>query len=853
MKKTGLIFLILTVATQYVVDGQNHKMRTFYHNDSSLLKEEYYTLSSDTSIKDSLYLFFSEEGKPLKKGSYDKGEKIGEWQRFYPDRRVESFGYYDNNNQFTGCRLSYDTLGKIEQIDYYMEGIAYIDSLELQQEFISNCSDALRGARFNEYDPLQAKYAIFQQQLAHYDSLVEKSEKLLLGDQIICDAYYYKGWFQDFKDERDSLMQLKTDLPKLSIEVDPSFFNMKINPIKTQTDSLLASDSISYVLNSGPLLRGHYKRTVALLRELEATTAQIAKSRGKLEIEFKKQFPVFYQSEIEKLDEKQDGFKTEEDLQTKINLGNELVQSISNIEKQFKTLAELLKSIDEKKKKLKSYKEKYPIVYKNEEQAIQKEYESFVASTQLQKKAELGNLIIKHIETSLYNFFSVDSMEILMTQQFMPVYENYLKSYPRLQAKELKPISASIAAFNRMNDLEQKKQSGQAILDTINYFNLTYNRLQEIDSALEDRYEQIQARFKEDYRTIYKSEVALLGPQIKKYHNNGLSQSKLEDGEDALDKITKLEGYYAEIETQRKEINTRYPAMSEKYEKDFPTIYKNTIKLFDTKKENCENTATCKTYLEKGEEFLGEILMLEEKYEEISLQNKEIESNLYATEGLYQFEFPEVFNKEIKEEKSKIKEYINEGFIEKKLQSGQFILAKLKTMQEGYPHLKKVNSKIVSEFSGLVKEYKENYYPLYTTYIKPLVDDEKMYRQSGYHGPKLIIGNGIIQKIDEYKTKIDIFNEQSQTLTLKHNEFDYNYKDRDLVKRMYKKGKWAYDELKNAYDREIDFDKKEALGKKIELMLTQFISLAAEDNTIINDKIRKAKTVDEIFKVIGLQ
>ncbi|MCF8372562.1 MAG: hypothetical protein K9H64_13110 [Bacteroidales bacterium] len=853
MKKTGLIFLILIIATQSIGYGQNHKIRTFYNSDSSSVKEEYYTLRSDTSIKDSLYLFYSEEGKLLKKGSYSKGEKIGNWLRFYPNRQVESFGYYDNNNQFTGSRLFYDTLGKIEQIDYYKEGIAYIDSLELQQEFISNSSDALRDARFNEYILLQAKYAIFQQQLAHYDSIVEQPEKLHFGDRIICDAYFYMGWFQDLKDERDSLLQLKMQLENLPVELDPSFFDLQVNPIKTQTDSLLASDSISYVLNRGPLLRKEYKRKVALLRKLETTNARIVKSQNKLEIEFKEKLPVFYQSEIEKLDRIQNEFKSEENLQTKIRLGNELEQLISDIEKRFKTLLELHKSIDEKKKKLKSYKEKYPVVYKNEEQAIQKEYESFVASTQLQKKIDLGNLVFKHIATSLYNFFCVDSMEILINEQFMPLYESYLKSYPRIQAKELKPISASIAGFNRMNNLEQKKQTGQDILDTIHYFSLSYNRFLEIDTVLDVRFKLVQARFKENYRAIYKSEVSLLAPQIKKYRDNGLSKSKLDDGNEVLDKITKLEEYYADIEAQRKEINTQFPLISEKYEKHFPPIYKNTIRLYEVKKENYENTATCKTYLEKGEEFLLEIHVLEEKYDEIRLQNTEIESNLNDVESLYQFDFPEVFNKEVKEEKSKIKEYVNEGFIEKKLQSGEFILAKLNTMQGAYPQLKEENSKIESEFSGLVKDYKENYYPLYVAHIKPLVDDEKMYRQLGYHGPKLMISNQIIQKIDEYKIKIDIFNEQSQTLILKHNEFDYNYKDRDLVKRMYKKGKWAYDELKNAYDNETDFDKKEELGKKIELMLTQFISLAAKDNTIINDEIRKAKTVDDVLKVIGIQ
>ncbi|MEA3445225.1 MAG: hypothetical protein U9R19_10930, partial [Bacteroidota bacterium] len=210
------------------------------------------------------------------------------------------------------------------------------------------------------------------------------------------------------------------------------------------------------------------------------------------------------------------------------------------------------------------------------------------------------------------------------------------------------------------------------------------------------------------------------------------------------------------------------------------------------------------------------------------------------------------FDTEIKEERSKIEDYNDEGFIEKKLQTGEFIIEKLKILQKIFPQLKEENTKINNEFPGLAEEYREYFSVLYKTYIEPLEDDEKNYQKTGYHAPKLTLSNRIVVEIDELRAKYDLFKIQNDKLLGKYDEFTYNYKDRKQVKRMYKKGRWAYVELKDAYDNETNFEKKEKKGKKIELMLQQFISLSSKDNTIINDEIKSTKTVNDVLKVIGI-
>jgi hypothetical protein len=843
---------ILLVINVLILSGQKQLVYTFYSNNNSLVKEKYYTLNSDTSVKDSLYYAFSQDGHLLKRGFYSNGEKLGEWFRFLPNRQIESYGYYNVNNQFSGCRLYYHPNGDIDQIDFYIEDIAYNDSPEIQQEFISSIADDLRMAGFFSFDPLSNKATNLQKSLDLYERINNRTKKLLFGNRIISDAYFYKGWFQEFKDERNQLNQLETNLEKVKGKFDPSFEVTYFKPISESLDSLLKSDSIQYVLDRGPVLRQQFQSLTSLQEDIEPIQEKIKKGRRELESNFKEVLPKYYQSEIERFDAKYSTYTLESDLQSKLTIGKELIEMIDLMNVQFGALIEMQNTINEEKERLNPYKDKYPTVYLVEEEAINQKINTYDRSTSYQEKLELGKEVFDYIEKTILNLNAVDSMEVAITKRYQPLRNNYLKSYIRIHAKEIKPIASAIAGFNRLSILERKKQVGQDILDTIVYYQQTYNRLQQIDSVLDQRYSRVKNNFKENFRKIYKSEIAPLDSEIKRYRDNRLSKSKLDAGNLILEKISSLENNFKKIQAQRKKIDSRYPAISAKYEKDFPPIFKKTLKLQEGKMEIYESSETCKLYLERGEVFLKETELLEQQYAEIMQQNSDISKNLNVVENLFKIKFPEITDTEIKDIKDQFKDYISEGYIGPKIQAGDLILSKLNLMQASFTKLDENQSKIDSEFNTLVKNYKEHYSVLYKAHIKTLMDDEKLYKQTGYHMSKLTYGDVVVEKIDEYSSKFEIFRRQDSEMSTKYTEFESKYANRKEVKFMYRKGRWAYNELLKSYEKETDFEKKEQTGDLISLMLVQLISFASKDTTLINSELKKAKTVDDVLRILNV-
>ena len=436
---------------------------------------------------------------------------------------------------------------------------------------------------------------------------------------------------------------------------------------------------------------------------------------------------------------------------------------------------------------------------------------------------------------------------------YLPLKEKYLQDFPAIFRKEIKPISNLISEYNRTGTLSEKRQNGQSIIDTMHYYNKTHDRLLSIDSALTTHYNTIKENYKQDFRPIYKNEVSPIDQNIKDYSDISLSKPKLDNGNRILEKIELLKKNYDLMEKQNKEIAQRFKTISDQYESDFPNIHKSALKIFEEKLSKIADATSSESYLEKCNDFQNDLSYLEDKYEEIKDQQAKIESQFTKIEGLYQIDFPELFDNEIKEEQAKLKDYLDDGEIERKLTTGGFILETLEKLQSVQPQLKEENTKIKAEFPTLVNNYKENFYVLYKAHVDPLKDSEKTYEKTGYHIPKLNLSNDIVSKIDLYAQKYDVLKAQKDMMKSKYDEFIYNYEGRDQVKKMYKKGKWAYDQMKDSYEAETDFDKKEEKGEQIILMLLQFLSLVDKENSIINDEIRKAKTVGDVLRIIGIE
>ena len=851
IRKTGILIFIIVLGTT-TTWGQLLPITKYWPTDSAPVLEQYFVLSSDTTIKDSTYFMYAKNGQILKKGFYNKGEKAGQWSRYLRGWRVQTSGYYENN-EFSGCLFGYDSLGNFDVVEYFDRGTAYNDSLPLQEKKIESVFESLKERGFKNDSLMLVRFQELESLIEMRKTMTDQDTKLKWGHRLVYQLVYHNEFLPYFELEKEKLGKAHFALINHGLLLDKEFLSPYIDSLTAEADSLMACDSLGIVLENGPLIRSKIRQRLASLDSLQNQKHEIAQQLDALRASYQAVFPDLYTSELDSIDIKNKEISSTFPLGKKIEMRSLLLLSIANLDKQFKELSTAYEEITYGKRSIeKGFKTKYPSTFAKALEQINIEQSYFESNTILKEKLTLGKKLVGDIKTNLQFFQAIDSIEAVISEQYPPLKQKYLQNYPALFSKEVKPINNLITDFNRITPIKDKKEMGQSILDTLAYFDQSHQRLSSIDSTLNNRYATVKANYKEHFRPIYKEEVQPIEGLIKSYSVSNNSMAKLNSGSMLLDKFTDLETYFILMQEQNSALDKRFSLIAESYKTNFPPIYKTTFKVFYEKRKNISGANTCKRYIEKQTEFLTDIGGLEEKLDEIQVQKASIDTYIAKTQELYQFDFPVIYGTEVKEEISKIDDYNNEGLIDKKLKTGELIIETLGNLHQVHAQLKEENTKINSEFESLAENYKTEFPSLYRTLIDPLKDQVKDYRQNGYHIPKLNLSNDIVMKLEHYAVKYNLFKAQSDLLKNQFNEFIYKYKDRDQVKKMYKKGKWAYDQLMGQYEQELDFEKKEEKGKEIELLLLQFLSLADKDNSIINSEIRSAKTIEEIKKAIGL-
>ncbi len=109
--------------------GQHIQVQTWYDQKKTLLKEDYFVKSSNTTVLDSLYVSYYQNGRVKSRGHYTQGKANGIWEYFYENGNPKMKGELkDNINQ--GYWTYYYENGGIN-----MEGEVIKDQREGQWKF----------------------------------------------------------------------------------------------------------------------------------------------------------------------------------------------------------------------------------------------------------------------------------------------------------------------------------------------------------------------------------------------------------------------------------------------------------------------------------------------------------------------------------------------------------------------------------------------------------------------------------------------------------------------------------------------------------------------------------------------
>jgi hypothetical protein len=838
----------------FVSFSQYKKIYTFYDSDSLLLKEEYSILETDASKKKhGPYRMISQDGILLKNGKYIDGERVRQWVSFNENGFVLRFGTYDPLfYQFTGCKFEFSQAQALISAYLAIDGKDLSKSILAQEEFINRMYNDLVLTDIDVDLLLSKRIHKIKEKIREYNSKFENDDKISLGNNILQSICYHMGWYPHYKEALQELISIDDYLINTSFDVEPEFYDTHMAILTEELEQLINSDSLFQVIKDGPLLITKLQRQIDLLTEFERLNAQITTRTSELEVDCIDDFSVICNEELATFSSYGKKLEEETELENMIEVRRTFNDTLILKGKVFLELDSINQSIIHESTLLEStYKLRYPRDYIKQRDILKIDSLAFTSSTNLDEMIHQGkNYLFNFVDLNKRYLF-VDSLAIDIENKYTATKDNFSKYYPKVYRKEVKGIRKRIKAFNELNTIVKKTKVGLVLIDTLDYYSNIFNRFVALDNEFDEKFVPVVRKYKKEFREIYDTEIEPLNEKLTKYQKLKSSTKKLALGKFIGNQIDSLESYYSILASQSTFLLKRFPEIKNKYQIEFPPIYKETVKDIDDEFKNYQKSNSYREKLILGNKLKKEVEYLEVNYATIQPMDSTIRAKDTNVDNLYKKHFYEIFDNEIKDKKREIAAYFEEGKIENRISQGNEILTYLTNMENIHNELFSAYLSIYFDYDAYVRKYKEDYQFLYRTHIDSLIRLEKQYNLCGNHSDKIDIGNDLLNYIELYKHKYNLYQELDTQIQDRYDKFTTCYESKEL-KRILKKGIWLKENLKEKYNKEINFDKKEKIGRELISILDHFIMISSNDNTQLNEDMKEVKrSIDDIKRVIG--
>ncbi len=818
---------------------------------------------------DSVLFVFSSKGLIISQEILNRGNQIREVIKFTDDEVFHLLGFYSPDQEFTGYRANKGSKDGFA-LRYFRNG----NSVDLVEDDLRKTNADLSG-RIKALIPKKTQFSIEKLNLliASYlvvsnieeDTLAEKEEETseegieihvpdnskelkILSEHLITLAQHVL-WLYQYKQLEADLNNLKPRIEVLSgsqfddIREQASLFKTKLQNPNNPEEA-----DIREFLIAGTRLIKEVNELEIILKEKEAAFIEYTEIVTSIGKKLENNFPLIYQTEFSNLNTpkaiERESNERENSLGDRItfiqnyeSLLDSLIIKKHDISILWKELSQILGDENDIKNSNISL---YPIFEK----------EAFEKCERLICLKEKSDELQRKIEQIQQTDQEVKFYASLFNGDLSRLGDKYLQFYPTIYKKELKPLIEKREDFKKSNDLIEKHRIGKLLSDTIPYYENSLLLFASIDSLIDFQFPELKNRLSKMDKTIYKGEIPAIENSIKSYKIGNTVALKKIAGIDCKEKIEHTEMLFNSFTTQSGSIEKSLSDVSAKYEKDFLPLYKGEIKGLEKKYSHYISISQLQARMETGEALIEEINRYDSLYHELSYQSKLLVEKVLQSELLYQTAFPRIFKEELSEQRKDIKTYESMSDIYSKALKGSFIIELAESMISAHPIIVKNEERIKLEFDQMFTAYKKEYPEVYKTKIEPILGTVKEYESAGFHQKKLVLGNEIVETIEENTSRLNELRRTSEIITERINEFHAFFQNKRQFKNIYKRGKKTAQELKKSFDKEINPDIKLEKGVALINIMDKFISLRTGYHDELETSMKKAKTTEDVVQLL---
>ena len=850
--KRIFVMLVLSIIV-LKVSSQNRLVKIYYDEENKKkLKEAYFVSDTDSTLKQGDYKLFSIGGNEILSGKYDSGKKSGIWIERSLLGKIESYGSYNKYEAFTGVKFIYDINNKLERIQYLLNDEFNPNPFDYQSELIIGLNKKIEARKDESDFAISSELEKIVEKYNFYNSLDFKDEKFPVGDQLLL----LQIKFLENSNITFSLKEKVSDIKDKLAQIKNSKFNLSFtDKIITLEDSLLSFKNAKKIISKNEIAY----EIIYLSKTLDYFFGTIQDIDNKIESIYTNVFteevnnmPEFIRNKFSIINKQYEAYTNSKSIESKIRIGNDLLPKIEEALLAYKELSSVENVINEKFEHTQTkYKNQYNILHEAIFSELEKNYRQYQVSERMKDKIATGSSLLKKLDylDSLFIIFTEFDEQI--DDNFKNIRDNYLSSYPAIYKNKLPILEVQKINYNNETTLEKKLLIGNELSNKLNELSENLQTIRKNDKLIYEDFPKVRVSYKSNYRKIYKTEIIPLSNKISQYKHITKLSLKLDFGKKLCEKIIFIKENYDNIDIQEKEIKTKLPVIKQSFKERYPDICKFEIKKLEDSFKTYLKVYEIGKRIDRGSNILLQIEKFSISFDTITEQIDTINTRFNQCDIKFKKDFPVISKNELQEFKSQFKDYNKIPSIKNKLNEGERIIAGLDKMLAQYDALYEIHLKLAPSYDLVNKNYMEYFSVLHKSQVVPLRKTRKAFAQSGYIEKKIKIGNELMIKLEILNEKYNFLKTLSNSIKDKNTEFVLKYKNDFQSKYIYKRGKKLYASLLSTFESEANIDKKSMLGEELESILTNLNSISPENILLINEKLKDARSIEEIKSVLN--
>jgi len=403
-------------------------------------------------------------------------------------------------------------------------------------------------------------------------------------------------------------------------------YNTSILPVLQEiTNSYEAEDDLTARLRTGSAIILKSQNFLDDYVTLEKQGVEISRTAEKITADYTKRYPGKFRQELDELEKGKNEYEQQGNPQKMVLYGQNLLNSIREMEEQFEILVNLDEQLDQNFQKDKEYystqEEK---LYQNDFRLFEDKYLQYQELDVISEKIESGNTVLKDARFFHAGIDSLKYYKNCMDSLYPKICELYKRDYRDIFQDEIKPMKLGLNDYALLTKTDAKLKKGSELTRWMELYKQSFGILGEQKLMIESLIKRSTDEYRNGFQGVVKKEISDIKQRYSGYGNSGKLKDRIDQGAGILKDIKLTDSRYDSLAANALKFKTYALQIRDSLKTIFPGVFENDLYPLILQYESLDQIQTSSDLLTKTQRLRDNGKDMVNKYTELMSLRKQI-------------------------------------------------------------------------------------------------------------------------------------------------------------------------------------------------------------------------------------